>query len=143
MSQSEDIKAAARRALAPIAEDMLEVERIIMREVSSAVSRVDEVGHYITAAGGANAFGEISKAWDAVEPSAVAVADPWCIIIHDYEGSSYDEKVAALKADPQLSQLDCVKNERFVRLSLEDAMPGMRCVSTVEAIAQVLYPEKL
>lgn len=40
MSQSEDIKAAARRALAPIAEDMLEVERIIMREVSSAVSRV-------------------------------------------------------------------------------------------------------
>ena len=52
MSQSEDIKAAARRALAPIAEDMLEVERIIMREVSSAVSRVDEVGHYITAAGG-------------------------------------------------------------------------------------------
>lgn len=69
------------------------------------------------------------------------MADPWCIIIHDYEGSSYDEKVAALKADPQLSQLDCVKNERFVRLSLEDAMPGIRCVSTVEAIAQVLYPD--
>lgn len=96
---------------------------------------------YITAAGGTNAFGEISKAWDVVEPSAVAVADPWCIIIHDYEGSSYDEKVAALKADPQLSQLDCVKNERFVRLSLEDAMPGMRCAPTVEAIAQVLYPD--
>lgn len=56
---------------------------------------------YITAAGGTNAFGEISKAWDVVEPSAVAVADPWCIIIHDYEGSSYDEKVAALKADPR------------------------------------------
>ena len=48
MSQSEDIKAAARRALVPIAEDMLEVERIIMREVSSAVSRVDEVGHYLS-----------------------------------------------------------------------------------------------
>lgn len=97
----------------------------------------------ITAAGGANAFGEISKAWDAVEASAVVVADPWCIVIHDYEGSSYDDKVAALKADPQLSQLDCVKNERFVRLSLEDAMPGMRVVPAVEAIAQVLYPEKL
>lgn len=48
-----------------------------------------------------------------------------------------------MKADPQLSQLDCVKNERFVRLSLEDAMPGMRVVPAVEAIAQVLYPEKL
>lgn len=52
MTQSEDIKAAARRALAPIADDMLEVERIIREEVSSAVSRVDEVGHYITEAGG-------------------------------------------------------------------------------------------
>lgn len=52
MTQSEDIKAAARRALAPIAADMQEVERIIREEVSSAVSRVDEVGHYITSAGG-------------------------------------------------------------------------------------------
>ena len=97
----------------------------------------------ISAAGGVNAFSEISKAWDAVEPSALVVADPWCIIIHDYEGSSYDDKVAALKADEQLSQLDCVKNERFIRLSLENAMPGMRVVPTVEAIAQVLYPDML
>lgn len=96
----------------------------------------------ISAAGGSNAFGEITKAWDAVEASAVVVADPWCIVIHDYEGSSYDDKVSALKADPQLSQLDCVKNERFIRLSLEDAMPGMRVIPTVEAIAQVLYPDK-
>ncbi len=96
---------------------------------------------YITAAGGVNSFSELTKAWDAVEPSALVVADPWCIIIHDYTGSSYDDKVAALKADAQLSQLDCVKNERFIRLSLEDALPGMRCVPTVEAIAQMLYPE--
>ena len=85
---------------------------------------------------------ELTKAWDAVEVSAVVAADPWCIVIHDYEGSSYDDKVAALKADPELSQLDCVKNERFVRLSLEDAMPGMRAVPTVEASAQALYPDK-
>ena len=32
MSQSEDIKAAARRALAPIAEDMLEIGRASCRE---------------------------------------------------------------------------------------------------------------
>lgn len=97
---------------------------------------------YIAAAGGVNAMSELTKAWDAVEVSAVVAADPWCIVIHDYEGSSYDDKVAALKADPELSQLDCVKNERFVRLSLEDAMPGMRAVPTVEAIAQALYPDK-
>ncbi len=98
---------------------------------------------YIAAAGGVNAAGELlTKDWDAVEISAVVAADPWCIVIHDYEGSSYDDKVAALKADPTLSQLDCVKNERFVRLSLENAMPGIRVVPTIEAIAQVLYPDK-
>lgn len=96
----------------------------------------------IAAAGGQNAFAALTKAWDAVDIASVVDADPWCIIIHDYEGSSYDDKVAALKADPELSQLDCVKNERFIRLSLECAMPGMRAVPTVETIAQFLYPDK-
>lgn len=96
----------------------------------------------IAAAGGRNAFAELTKAWDAVDIASAAGADPWCIIIHDYEGSSYDDKVSALKADPVLSQLDCVKNERFIRLSLENAMPGMRCVSTTETVAQFLYPDK-
>lgn len=95
----------------------------------------------ISAAGGANVFATIQKEWDAVEPEELIVADPYCIVIHDYEGSDYDGKVAALKADPLLSQLDCVKNECFVRLSLEDALPGMRSVTTVETIAHALYPE--
>lgn len=95
----------------------------------------------ISAAGGANCFSVIRKAWDTIDADELIVADPYYIIIHDYEGSSYDDKVAALKADPRLSQLDCVKNERFIRLSLEDAMPGMRSVQTVETIAHALYPE--
>lgn len=97
---------------------------------------------YIAAAGGVNAVTGLTKAWDAVDAQTLVDADPWCIVIHDYSGSNYDDKVEALKADAQLSQLDCVKNERFVRLSLEDAMPGIRCAPTVEAIAQALYPEK-
>lgn len=92
----------------------------------------------IAAAGGANAFAELEKAWDAVETSAVAQADPYCIIIHDYEGSDYDSKVAALKADPVLSQLDAVQSERFLRITLEDAMPGIRSVGTAETIAAFL-----
>lgn len=95
----------------------------------------------ISAAGGANCFSVIRKAWDTIDADELIVADPYYIIIHDYEGSSYDDKVAALKADTRLSQLDCVKNERFIRLSLEDAMPGMRSVQTVETIAHALYPE--
>lgn len=96
---------------------------------------------YITAAGGANVFSELGKAWDAVEVSALVEADPEYIIIHDYSGSDYDGKVAALKAHPVLSQLSAVQNENFIRLSLENAFPSIRCADTVETIAQALYPD--
>lgn len=95
----------------------------------------------IAAAGGVNIFSGLEKKWDAVEKSDVIAADPEYIIIHDYSGSDYEGKVAALKLDPELSKLDCVANDRFIRLSLEDALPGMRCVATVEAIAHTMYSE--
>lgn len=95
----------------------------------------------IAAAGGVNIFSELEKKWDAVEKSDVIAADPEYIIIHDYSGSDYEGKVAALKLDPELSKLDCVANDRFIRLSLEDAMPGMRCVPTVETVAHTMYSE--
>lgn len=96
---------------------------------------------YIAAAGGANVFSDLDKAWDAVEISALVEADPEYIIIHDYSGSDYDSKVAALKEDPVLSQLSAVQNENFIRLSLENAFPSIRCADTVETIAMALYPD--
>lgn len=97
---------------------------------------------YIKAAGGANICSDLEKEWDAIEVSALVELDPEYIIIHDYSGSDYDSKVAALKADPVLSQLGAVQNESFIRLSLEDAFPGIRCAGTVETIAQALYPDQ-
>ena len=53
MTQSNhSLKEAARQALAPIAEDMLAVERIISEEMQSAVGHVEEIARYITSAGG-------------------------------------------------------------------------------------------
>ncbi len=49
MNQS---KETLHLALAPIAEDMLEVERIIASEVRSCVGHVQEIAQYITQAGG-------------------------------------------------------------------------------------------
>ena len=46
-----------------------------------------------------------------------------------------------MKADALLSQLDAVKNERFVKLSLESALPGSRTAYSVEAIAQGMFPD--
>lgn len=52
MTQTNSLKEAARQALAPIAEDMAAVERIIAQEMQSGVGRVEEIARYITSAGG-------------------------------------------------------------------------------------------
>lgn len=96
----------------------------------------------IETAGGVNIFAELEKPWDAVEKSELIALNPEYIVIHDYSGSEYDAKVTALKADPELNTLDAVQNERFIRLSLEDIMPGMRSVPTVQTLAKALYAEK-
>lgn len=73
MATTTATKEAVRAALAPIAADMAEVERVIAEEMSSSVARVQEIGHYITQAGGkrmrpallilmARAMGEKTKA---------------------------------------------------------------------------------
>ena len=52
MTQNTDLKTAVMRALAPVAADMQEVERVIAAEMQSAVGRVEEIARYITGAGG-------------------------------------------------------------------------------------------
>lgn len=96
---------------------------------------------YIEKAGGVNVFSELEKPWDAVSREDVLATNPDFIIIHDYKGSSFDDKLAALKADPILANLDCIRNGRIIKLPLENVMPGMRSALTVETIAQAMFPE--
>ena len=96
---------------------------------------------YIASAGGENIFGALEKSWDAVSVEDIVEANPDYIIVHDYKGSSYDDKVAALKENSELKYLDCVRNESFIKLSLENVMPGMRSAVTVETIAQTMFAD--
>lgn len=96
---------------------------------------------YIESAGGVNVFAELSKPWDAVSREDVLASNPDFIIIHNYKGSGFDDKLAALKADPILSNLDCIRNGRIIELPLENVMPGMRSALTIETIAHAMFPE--
>lgn len=96
---------------------------------------------YIASAGGVNVISNDEKAWFGVPYEEVYNANPEVIIVHDYDWAPYEENVAAMKADPLLSQLDAVKNERFIKLSLDGALPGSRAGKSVETIAEGLFPE--
>ena len=96
----------------------------------------------IERAGGQNVFADLGgKQWVTVSYEEAVVRDPQMIVIHDYDSPSVEAKIAEIKANSALSQLDCVKNERFVTIALESVLPGARMAYTVERFAAGFYPE--
>ena len=67
--------------------------------------------------------------------------EPDVILIHDYDSPSVEEKIEEIKSNPVLSQLDCVKNERFATIELESVLAGDRMAYTVEKLAADFYPD--
>lgn len=96
----------------------------------------------IERAGGENVFGGLTgKQWVTVSYEEAVAREPQVIVIHDYDSPSVEAKIAEIKANSALSQLDCVKNERFVTIALESVLPGSRMAYAVERFAAGFYPE--
>lgn len=95
----------------------------------------------IEQAGGKNIFDDITeKQWVTVSYEEVLKRNPDVIVIHDYDTPSVEEKIAEIKANPILSHLDCVKNNRFAVIALESVLPGNRMAYSVEILAKAFYP---
>ena len=97
---------------------------------------------FIEMAGGTNLTKDLEKAWIGVSLEEIADMNPDVIIVNDYDTPTAEEKIAAIKSDPILSQLDAVKNEQFLIVPLEACFPGSRTATCVELIAKGLYPDK-
>ena len=96
----------------------------------------------INAAGGKNIFdGLKDKAWVTVSYEEVIARNPEAIIIHDYDSPSVEEKLAEIRGNSTLAQLEAVKNNRFITIELESVLPGNRIAYAVEKLAKGLYPE--
>lgn len=96
----------------------------------------------IELAGGKNMFSDLDeKQWVTVSYEEVLKRKPDVILIHDYDSPSVEEKIAEIKSNPALSQLDCVKNERFAVITLESVLPGNRMAYAVENMAKAFYPD--
>ncbi len=96
----------------------------------------------LSLAGGENLFADrTDKQWITVSYEAVLARQPDVILIHDYDQPGLEEKIAEIKANPALAQLDCVKNERFAAITLESVLPGSRMAYAVEEMAKGLWPE--
>ena len=67
--------------------------------------------------------------------------EPDIILIHDYDSPSVEEKIKEITSNPVLSQLDCVKNQRFATIQLESVLPGNRMAYSVERMAADFFPD--
>ncbi len=95
----------------------------------------------VALAGGHNIFDDLTeKQWVTVSYEEILARDPDVILIHDYDSPSVEEKIAEIKSNPTLSQLDCVKNERFATITLESVLPGNRMAYAIEYMAAAFYP---
>lgn len=93
-------------------------------------------------AGGKNVFDDITnKQWATVSYEEVLARQPEVIVIHDYDAPSLEQKIKDIKNNPALSQLEAVKKEKFVVITLESVLPGNRMAFTVEALAKGIHPE--
>lgn len=96
----------------------------------------------IESAGGRNIFDDITdKQWATVSYEEVVARDPDVILIHDYDAPSVERKIEDIKNHPILSELESVKNENFVSISLESVLPGNRMAYSVETFAEGFYPD--
>lgn len=96
----------------------------------------------ISLAGGNNIFSDITdKQWTTVSYEEVLSRNPDIIIVHDYDTPSAEEKIKEIKANSVLSQLDCVKNDRFITIDLESVLPGDRMAYSIEKLAAGFFPD--
>lgn len=92
----------------------------------------------LDAVGATNVFADLEGGWADVSWEKVVKADPDVIVVADAGWSTADDKIAFLKKDPVLSQLDAVEDERFVVVPFSESTPGVRLVDGAQHVAEQL-----
>jgi iron complex transport system substrate-binding protein len=98
----------------------------------------------IELAGGKNLFKDIqsTQPWVTVNWEDVIDRDPDVIVLIDANWSPAVKKRQFLLDHPAYSRLRAVRNQQFIVLSFNDALPGVRNVDGVGKLAKALYPER-
>ena len=95
----------------------------------------------IDLAGGENIFNDIEKTWSNVSWEEIVNRNPQVIVINDYGTTTAQEKIDFLMAKAELSDVDAIRNNRFVVLQLPTIFTGIRNGDAVEILAKGFYPD--
>lgn len=90
----------------------------------------------LDAIGATNVFADVEGGWADVSWEDVVAADPEVIVLADAAWSTAEDKIAMLRQDEVLSQLDAVRHERFVTIPFSESTPGVRLVDGATSVAE-------
>ena len=94
----------------------------------------------IEAAGATNIFNDVESSWTQVNWEDVVERNPEHIVIIDYGEVSAEGKIDFLKSQPELADVEAIKNDKFVVLTYAEATPGPRNVARTRTLAEAFYP---
>lgn len=92
----------------------------------------------MSAAGLDNVFADVHDTWTSSSWELIAEADPDVIVLVDAAWNTAASKIALLTSNPVTSQLDAVRNERFVIVDFPATEAGIRNVDAVKSIVTQL-----
>ena len=95
----------------------------------------------IAAAGGVNVTHELDISWGRTSWEKVAAANPQFLVLLDYQtGNGAADTFKFLQEHPVMSQIDAVKNERWIGLRYEELTPGPANIRAITKMAQRMHP---
>ena len=88
----------------------------------------------------------VDKTWAKTTWEAFVKANPDYVIICDYSASDrndddFKQKIAKMKANPQLASVKAIKEDHFIKVKLSEICPGVRTVDALERMAKAMHPE--
>ena len=93
----------------------------------------------IEAAGGVNVMNGFEKSWGTVTWEEVVAQNPEVIIIVNYGSVTAEQKRASMMSNPAFSNIEAVKNDRFVTLEYVEATPGPRNIKAIKTLAKAFW----
>ena len=90
----------------------------------------------IEAAGGINIMDDFQKSWGTVTWEEVIDRNPEVIVIVNYGKVTAEQKRKFMMSNPAFSNIDAVKNDRFVTLEYVEATPGPRNIKAIKKLAK-------
>lgn len=93
----------------------------------------------IEAAGGINIMNDVQKSWAKVDWEPVVERNPEIIVIINYGDVTAEEKRQFMLSNPAFSDMDAVKNDRFLVLEYVEATPGPRNIAAVQKLAAAFW----